>query len=163
MVAIARGRGVNARVSTFRRLRARNRYHGIWACASILHVPHAEIPIVLRLFARALVEGGALYVSLKRGHGEEVQDDGRFFSLFTQREFARYLTAECLFKVRKAWSQQSPDSAGRRVTWLNFIAVKAAPGGRSTLNHTRKTSNEPVVSLSNYRPLRLEVAFDSGS
>lgn len=124
LVEIARRHGANARVSTFRRLRARAKYQGIWACASLLHVPHAEIPIVLRNFARALVDNGVLYVSLKQGTGESFTPDGRFFSLFSLQEFSHFLEQEKLFSVKHAWTNRSPDSAGKPITWLNFLALK---------------------------------------
>lgn len=124
LVAIARRQGVPARVSTFRRMRARERYDAIWASASLLHLPRREIPIVLRIFARALKPGGVLFVSLKGGQGEGFQEDGRFFSLFSAEEFAHYLRAGRGFVIRDSWASNAPDSAGRKVTWLNFLAIR---------------------------------------
>jgi len=55
-------------------------FDGIWACASLVHVPRAAIDGVLARLSRALVSGGVLYASLKCGDGERVAPDGRFFS-----------------------------------------------------------------------------------
>ncbi|CAA9556945.1 MAG: hypothetical protein AVDCRST_MAG18-746 [uncultured Thermomicrobiales bacterium] len=43
---------------------------GIWACASLLHVPRAELDGALARLARALVPGGAVpVVQVRRGGG----------------------------------------------------------------------------------------------
>src|SRR5262245_5024139 len=52
------------------------KFDGVWACASLLHVPRVEILEVLGRLARALRPGGVMYLSFKRGDGE-VWRDGR--------------------------------------------------------------------------------------
>lgn len=56
-----------------------DRYDGIWCCASLLHVPLAELPGVMMLLARALKPGGVWYLSFKYGRGER-EKDGRVFT-----------------------------------------------------------------------------------
>ncbi len=55
------------------------RYEGIWCCASLLHVPLAELPEVLARLARALKPDGVWYLSFKYGCGER-DKDGRVFT-----------------------------------------------------------------------------------
>lgn len=55
------------------------RYDGIWCCASLLHVPLAELPEVMARLARALKPGGVWYLSFKYGCGER-EKDGRVFT-----------------------------------------------------------------------------------
>ncbi|NKG29176.1 class I SAM-dependent methyltransferase [Erwinia rhapontici] len=55
------------------------RYNGIWCCASLLHVPLAELPEVMSRLARALKPGGVWYLSFKYGSGER-EKDGRVFT-----------------------------------------------------------------------------------
>ena len=124
MVQLAKRSGVNARVMTFQQMTFCRQFDGIWAGASVLHVPHAEIPEVLSRFARALNPGGILYVSLKEGQSERIAEDGRFFSYFTLNGFSDSLTSSGLFKLVKAWKKVGPDSSGTMRTWLNFLAVK---------------------------------------
>lgn len=124
MVHAARSRGINARVIAFQRMSYRKDFDGIWACATLLHVPHAEIREVLRRFHRALRSKGVLYASLKEGRGEGIAADGRFFSYFGLDEFADLLTCEGLFKIIATWQSTDPDSTGAVRLWLNFLARK---------------------------------------
>jgi len=54
-------------------------YDGIWACASLLHVPHELLPKVIARLIAALVDGGVLYASFKYGE-EEREAGGRYFT-----------------------------------------------------------------------------------
>ncbi|WP_440988680.1 class I SAM-dependent methyltransferase [Haloarchaeobius baliensis] len=54
-------------------------FDGVWACASLLHVPREDVPATLAEFARVLADGGVLYCSLKRGDESGFDADGRFF------------------------------------------------------------------------------------
>jgi SAM-dependent methyltransferase len=125
MVTLAKRSGVDARVMTFQQMTFNEEFDGIWASASVLHVPHAEISEVLSRFARALTPQGILYVSLKEGQSERIAEDGRFFSYFALNEFSDSLTSAGLFKVLKAWKRLGLDSSGTLRTWLNYLATKS--------------------------------------
>ncbi len=47
---------------------------GIWANASLLHLPRPLMPAALTEFHRVLVPGGIIYISVKLGRGSEVAD-----------------------------------------------------------------------------------------
>ena len=49
-------------VKTFQQLNCTNKYDGIWCCASLLHVPKAELPQVFLKLQNALKPNGVLYV-----------------------------------------------------------------------------------------------------
>jgi hypothetical protein len=53
-------------------------FDGIWACASLLHVPPASFPDVASQLAGALRPGGGWYMSFKLGQGERLAE-GRLF------------------------------------------------------------------------------------
>ena len=55
-----------------------NKFTGIWACASLLHVPFLELPFVIKSFLKTLTDKGVMYLSFKYGEGERV-DEERFF------------------------------------------------------------------------------------
>ena len=54
------------------------RFDGIFANASLFHVPSRELPRVLRELYAALKPGGVLFASNPRGHNEEGWHGGRY-------------------------------------------------------------------------------------
>ena len=56
-------------------------FDGIWACASLLHVPEAELPDVMQRLRNALKPQGILYASFKYGSGEREHHGRRFTDL----------------------------------------------------------------------------------
>ena len=67
----------------FQELDADERYDGIWASSSILHLTREELTDVFRKLARALVSKGTLYTSFKYGT-EETERNGRYFTDMTE-------------------------------------------------------------------------------
>ena len=67
----------------FNELSDENKYDGIWACASILHVERENLPDILRRMINALKEGGVIYASFKLGDQEVVQD-GKYYNYITK-------------------------------------------------------------------------------
>jgi SAM-dependent methyltransferase len=100
---------------------------GCFACASLLHLPRTQAPQVLSEFRRALRPGGALYVGIKEGNGEEwvAGQEGqgineRFFVYYQAEEIDLLLRAAGL-KIVDGWT--SPPGKGQRHNWLNRFAV----------------------------------------
>ena len=63
---------------TFEDIDFAEEFDGIWACASILHVPSTRLPLVLENISHALKKGGHLYASFKYGTFEGDRN-GRYF------------------------------------------------------------------------------------
>jgi SAM-dependent methyltransferase len=59
-------------------------FDGIWAQASLLHVPKAGIVKAISSLLRTLKTGGVFYASFKLGEGERF-DGQRFFNDYTER------------------------------------------------------------------------------
>ena len=55
-----------------------NKFTGIWACASLLHVPFFELPCIIQSLLETLTDDGVMYLSFKYGEGERI-DNERFF------------------------------------------------------------------------------------
>ena len=55
-----------------------NTFTGIWACASLLHVPFLELSCIIESLLKTLTDDGVMYLSFKYGEGERV-DEERFF------------------------------------------------------------------------------------
>jgi len=97
-----------------------NQYHGVWMCATLLHMP-AAVDIesgnegalmsdaeVLAALAKHLLPGGFLYVDNKLGVGAHLKERGnvlgqRWFRYRTQEELASLVTAASLTPVDSGW------------------------------------------------------------
>ena len=53
-------------------------FDGIWASASLLHIPKKNLKSVLNKLKSALTKEGVLYISLKKGEGSEILKDNRY-------------------------------------------------------------------------------------
>ncbi len=107
---------------TFAHVTEVDRYDGIWACASLLHLPEPEIcDAIARLWA-ALKPGGAFYLSFKFGRGGR-QDNGRYFFDADEETARRWLVNIPELKRSELWRtlDQRPD---RRTEWLNILVDK---------------------------------------
>ena len=116
--------GLEARLMPFHEIEFEDRFDGIWANASLLHVPSAEIDGVLDRLIRALRAGGILYMSVKFGDGERAMSDGRFFCDYNEASlaalFGRHPQLTVLHMARSpAWPGQ-PDGK----SWLSVISRK---------------------------------------
>jgi SAM-dependent methyltransferase len=111
----------------FQDLQFRSTFEGIWACASLLHVPGAEEMHVLRKLVRALKPGGIVYVSYKLGQGERVEA-GRLFRDHTCSSLAQVLGSLADVEMIECW--ETPDRRpGREDIWVNCLARKQADTG----------------------------------
>jgi SAM-dependent methyltransferase len=98
-------------------------FDGIWACASLLHVPWRELPEVLERLACALRSGGVLYVSFKHGHGER-EHDGRRFTYLDEPRLRALLAEIPDLIVKEYWQSQSIQPKRVPEMWVNAIALK---------------------------------------
>ncbi len=110
-------------VRTFDQVSEYQVYDGIWACASLLHLPPQQIPQALAKLWQALKPGGVLYVSFKRGEGQRKQN-GRNFTDATEEQLESWASA--LQKVEKIAIWQTADRRpGRDEYWVNGVFQKS--------------------------------------
>ncbi|MBX4997375.1 class I SAM-dependent DNA methyltransferase [Rhizobium lentis] len=72
--------GRPVKVMLFQELDADSAFHGVWAHASLLHVPRSELPDVFTRIHRALKPGGLLHASFKAGEAEGYDGFGRYYN-----------------------------------------------------------------------------------
>lgn len=96
-------------------------YDGIWACASLLHLPKMTLVEALARLHKALVPLGALFASVQEGEGEQFDRSGRFFALYTPSEFLE-AAAAAGFAIVRSWRSEDVlrDHVGPR--WINVLA-----------------------------------------
>lgn len=74
----------------FEELKDKDKYDGIWACSSILHVERENLPDILRKMLTALKEEGVMFASFKKGDKCEVID-GKYYNYLTKELFEKLL------------------------------------------------------------------------
>jgi SAM-dependent methyltransferase len=131
MVRLARERmGSRAVVHLmrFQEVEWQNEYDGIWACASLLHIPKTSLTGVATRLVQTLRPGGAWYMSFKLGTGERMIG-GRLFVDRTA-ESLRNSLAPVPVDVAETWVSNDvrPNRLGE--SWLNAIALREE--GQST-------------------------------
>lgn len=93
--------------------------NGMWACASLLHLPKSAMLPALREMRRVTVHGGAAYIGLKQGDGEEWvsrPDSGpRFFAYYQPEEL------DALLAVAGWHIIESYVNAAEPHPWLNRL------------------------------------------
>jgi 2-polyprenyl-3-methyl-5-hydroxy-6-metoxy-1,4-benzoquinol methylase len=116
--------GHRCRVLTFQEMEFNDEFDGIWACASLLHVPISEIDEVMRRFVTALKPHGIMYISLKEGQGEQVSDDGRFFRYYTEDSFRAIIRKFPQLVEIAFWKTADERTSRHAAPWLSFLLKK---------------------------------------
>ena len=107
---------------TFDKLDFESAYDGIWACASLLHVPSNEIRDVLGKIERALKKGGYFYCSFKYGEYEGDRE-GRYYTDYTETSiYTLFSCVPCLNKVDMWLTDDARPERNDR--WINCIYCK---------------------------------------
>lgn len=98
----------------------RDEFHGIWACASLVHITKKEIHKMLEKLTCALGKTGVLYMSLKYGQGEAVKS-GRFFSFYDELEVWEIFAQLEGTEVVSLFQTEDVRAGHQKEIWLNII------------------------------------------
>ena len=112
--------GIKVKLSSFLSLEEKEKYDGIWAQASILHLEEHDLRVALTLIERALKRDGVFYSSFRKGE-EDGYENGRWYTNMTERRFLSFLPASLY--VEKIWESQDVRPGVSR-TWLSIICRK---------------------------------------
>ena len=106
--------------SDIQNYRPAERYDGIWACASLIHLQEEEILCFFKKIDMYLNDNGIVYVSGKSGISTGEVEDGRFFLEFTEQLVEKILTVNKQLQLEQLWYTE--DVSGRRgFRWLNVV------------------------------------------
>ena len=97
-------------------------YDGVWACASLLHLPSVEIRESIGRLWTALKPGGVLYLSFKHGSGER-QHNGRHFTDADQSILGKWLEALPATDRVEYWITED-QRPGRNEQWINALVFR---------------------------------------
>ena len=105
---------------SFEEIEFKEMFDGIWACASVLHVPENNISTVLSKFTAALKDDGILYTSFKYGEKEQIRN-GRFFADYTEERFNQLLAAIPQLELIQYWKTSDLRPGRSDEKWLNIL------------------------------------------
>lgn len=111
-------------VSKFEDLELMDRFDGIWACASLLHLDDIELEKLLIKLEAALVDGGTLYMSFKYGYTEFVDEKGRYFNSFTEEKIKDLVDRIPLLEITKVFRTVDVIPGREDIIWLNVLCQK---------------------------------------
>lgn len=115
--------GITVKHMLFQELNEKERYDGIWACASILHVKSEELPEIIRKMSLATIANGIIYLSFKYGDFEG-ERNGRYFTDMTEESMAELLVGFPELRVEKQWITGDVRDGRGDERWLNMILRK---------------------------------------
>ena len=107
--------------SKFEELQLTEKFHGIWACASLLHINKRDLIQVIKNVSSNLKPNGIFYMSFKYGENEYIDEKGRYFNCYTEETFKEMLSQVPNLKIKTIY--KSGDTLGGRnnLVWLNII------------------------------------------
>lgn len=126
----ARLTGVVTRHLRFQEFSDVSKYDGIWACASLLHVPKVELSDAIRRLVRGLKARGVLYMSFKHGSGERTSRDGRFYTDMTADDLREIVKGIPSVAINEIWLTEGEGRLKGQGEWLNAIVSKIPEEGQ---------------------------------
>ncbi|MBD3363493.1 methyltransferase domain-containing protein [Candidatus Dojkabacteria bacterium] len=108
-----------------------NIFDGVWACASVLFIPHESVDLVLEGITSVTKDNGMIYICFKEG--ENLISTGLRNKYGVEREHKEYLWSEQAiknkfkkhnFKIVKLWRNFTGKKRGQPTRWMNFYLQK---------------------------------------
>ena len=110
--------------STFEELELKEKFHGIWACASLLHIKREDLKTVLNNLYNNLEDNGVFYMSFKYGEKEYVDDKNRYFNCFTDESIIGFINENTKYNILGLYITEDKLGRVNEVKWLNLICNK---------------------------------------
>lgn len=151
--------GQEVNVCTFQTYQSNRQYDGIWCCASLLHVPEAELRNAIVNMRDHLVPYGHMYLSFREGEAE-TKENGRTFTNMTLDRLKEHIYFTGL-EIVDAWTSDDvrPD---RTHTWLNVI-VQYVPIFQLTSDHHTEFCEDNIFIHPYAEHINLLIAGDFGT
>lgn len=115
--------GISVKQMLFEELDEVEKYDGIWACSSILHLSKMTLIDVLKKMVVALKGNGVVYTSFKYGNFEG-ERNGRYFTDFTYEKFEKYIQDIPELQIEEYWITSDVRFGRGEEKWLNLILRK---------------------------------------
>ena len=100
-------------------------FDGVWANATLLHVPQTSLPDVLARYRTALVPDGVMFASFKLGTGEVIASD-RLFANQDAASFREVLANVPGLDLIEIWPSFDRRPGREHEQWLNVLVQRAS-------------------------------------
>ena len=117
--------GVPVSIDSFSSFKSNRTFDGIWACASLLHMPADELPVTLKRLVSFLKPEGIIFASFRYGQGSHRDTDGRFFTDMDETQAKCVVSDVKDLELVELWCSTARNAAGTTLKWLNLIARRA--------------------------------------
>lgn len=114
--------GTNVFNMVFQDMEFEDEFDGVWACASLLHVPREELPDIFCKLKDSLVDRGILYTNFKYGDFEG-ERNGRFYTDLTEESLKEVLNEVEELSIQDLFITNDNKTDHAREKWLNAILV----------------------------------------
>jgi len=114
--------GQTVTVQRLQDIQYQNQFDGIWACASLLHVPAKELANVFHRLAQAIKPQGMIYCSFKYGQGEH-EKQGRWFTDMDETGLKMLARESGILAVKELWVTADRRPERKQERWLNGVLV----------------------------------------
>ena len=115
--------GIEVKRMFFQELHDVEKYDGIWACSSILHLPYEELVEVMKKMKVALKDTGTIYTSFKYGSFEGVRNS-RYFIDMTEESLEKLIQDVGGLGVEGMWVTSDVRPGRGEEKWLNLFLRK---------------------------------------
>jgi 2-polyprenyl-3-methyl-5-hydroxy-6-metoxy-1,4-benzoquinol methylase len=110
--------GVKVVHCSFTEFTSLNKFDGVWACASLLHVPRQDLKSTFIHLASLIKKDGYLYCSFKYGN-EQILQEYRLFNNQTIGSLSKNLPST--LEIKEHWLSKDETTLNRKQKWLNVI------------------------------------------
>lgn len=115
--------GQNVIHSTFEDFETEEKFDGIWACASLLHLQIEKLPSIIEKYANKLNQNGCFYLSFKYGDFSGMKN-GRYFTYLTEEAFKQVIANIESLKIISLSITGDVRKGRETEKWLNIFLMK---------------------------------------
>jgi len=96
-------------------------FDGVWACASLLHLPFEDAKAAVAKLSTALKPKGVMFVSVKSGKGNSWLKD-RYFQYYDDETIHGLFAHDPRLEISKTWHSNSTGPDGdQEIDWINVF------------------------------------------
>ena len=111
-------------VSKFEELNLIERFNGVWACASLLHMKEEDLKVLLTKIEKSLEDNGVVYMSFKYGENDYIDDKNRYFNCYIEESITNLIKSTTSLKVEELFKTVDVMKDREDTIWLNIILLK---------------------------------------